>query len=401
MNKKDKYLNIHYSGLHAAYWFINVAVMVFMIMFLRNRHFSDGSIGVLQMIKYLMSVVSQIVVANLVDRYKNKITLKQVICIMCMLSFITTVLLSVFHMGFIGTAICFAIFGCTINGVYPYINAMAAAFTGAGRKLEYNFARGIGALTWAVGSIIVSALINGAGLECVLWVQAVMVAALFAGALTIDDTPELHAKAGNAEKAHTYWFLFVKYPHYSLFLAASIFMFIATNLQTAYMTDVVAKLGGGNTELGYIEFMIAIYEVIAALIFTKVSKKLSIETILMLCPVFAFIQSVLMAVAPNLVWLGIINVFYIFGVGIYWTTSVIYVTEAIPGVDGTKGQALVNVASVGIGGIIGSLIGGYIIEHYGIDRMLLLNSCSVAVSIILMFIAMTIGKTYKLKAIMQ
>jgi MFS transporter, PPP family, 3-phenylpropionic acid transporter len=401
MNKKDKILTVKYSGLQASYWFINVAVMVFMILFLRNRGFSDASIGVLQMIKYLMSVVSQMVISNLVDKHRDRITLKQVICIMCFLGFVTTVILIIFHMGFVGTAICFAIFGGTINGVYPYINTLATSYAEAGRNLLYNFARGIGALTWALGSIIISLLVNALGIECILWIQAIMLAALFAGTLAIDNIRKPQKKAGRNSGAHTYLDLFAGFPHYTLFLISSIFLFIATNLQTTYMTDVVARLGGGNTELGYIEFLIAMYEVLASFLFTRINKLFKIETILKLCPVFALMQSLSIQFAPNLVSLAILNAFYIFGVGIFWTTSVKYVMKSIPLADWTKGQALANVASVGIGGIIGSLLGGYIIENYGVYKMLMLSSFSVVISIFFMFKAMSIGKNNKTIALEQ
>lgn len=401
MEKKDKILTIKYSGLQAYYWFINVAAMVFMILFLRNRGFSDVAIGILQMIKYLMSVVSQMVISDLVDRHRDRITLKQVICIMCFIGFVSTVILIMFHLGFIGTAICFAFFGGTINGVYPYINAMAASFEEAGRNLAYNFARGIGALTWALGSIIISLLVNALGIESILWIQAFMLSALFAGTLAMDSLPKPRRKKDNRSGAHNYWELFVKFPHYTLFLISSVFLFVATNLQTAYMADVVALLGGGNTQLGYIEFLIAIYEVIASFLFVRVNKRFKIETILKLCPVFALMQSISIQFAPNLVSLAILNAFYIFGVGIFWTTSVKYVMKSIPSADWTKGQALANVASVGIGGIIGSLLGGYIIEHYGVYKMLMLCSFSVAISILFMFKAMGIGNNNKIKALEQ
>lgn len=393
--KNDLKLNINYSCMQGCYWFITAAAMVYVVALLRHKGYNDSQIGSILSIKYLAAVVSQFVLSSLVDKLIKKISLKFVIYMLCIVNIITSVVFYLVDMPFIGAAVCFALFGCTINGVYPYINATATKFMNRGRKVYYSIARGVGSIMWGLGSIILSSCVDAFGVTSVLIVQIIITALLMLSTLIIEKIPEPNKKEGAEEEVHSYLYLFKKYPAYTLFLVSSVFMFVANNLMTTFMVDIVSRVGGGNRELGYVELAIALYELPPALLFIALRKKLGVRKILCVSVASLFLQVLLTIFSKNVVMLIFSQALQIFGVGMYWNASVYFVSQEIPEQDVVKGQALVNICSLGLGGVIGSLVSGNIMNRFGIEFLLKCSAGLVAVGILTMVIGMNINKKKK------
>ncbi len=389
--KIDWNLNIRYGMLQACYWFVTASTMVYVVALLRDRGFTSAGIGEILAAKYLAAVVSQFVLSYIVDKLARKISLKMVIYFLSGLCAIVTFLFWQIHMGYIGTMICYALFGCTINGVYPYINAMATKYTKAGRKVYYSYARGAGSVMWGISSVIISWSVESFGIESVLVIQLIMVLLQLACAIMMDKVPPMVETEKKAGQVHSYGYLFRHYPGYTLFLIASVCMFIANNLLSTYMVDIVSRVGGGNPELGYVEMALAIFELPPAVLFVTLSKKLNVRIILFISIVSTFIQIVLTLFAGSVLMLIFAQVFQIFGVGMYWAASVYYVSQEIPEQDWVKGQALINICSLGMGGVVGSLLSGRIMECFGLTRTLQCSAGIVAIGIVIMFAGMRIS----------
>lgn len=399
MGRTDMKLNIKYAFMQACYWFITAAAMVFVVALLRERGFSDAEVGNILSVKYLLAVISQFVLSNIVDRLIRKISLKTVIYGLSLLSAVTTLLFYFLHMGYIGTAVCFGIFGCTINGVYPYINTIATKFSHSGRKIYYSYARGVGSIMWGVASVLLSWSVSRFGIESILLIQFTMTVLQILSAWLLDDVPVPEVEEGEEKQekqVHSYLYLFRKYPGYTLFLIASVCMFIANNLLSTFMVDIVAKAGGGNRELGYVELALALFELPPAVLFITLSKRIGVKKILCTSIVSTFLQIVLTMCAGNIVTLILVQTFQIFGVGMYWTASVYYVSQEIPEQDWVKGQALVNICSLGLGGVVGSFISGHIMENFGLDTLMRCSAMIVAAGIVIMYAGMRKSNKYQL-----
>ena len=70
------------------------------------------------------------------------------------------------------------------------------------------------------------------------------------------------------------------------------------------------------------------------------------------------------------------------GYGLFTPTSVYYVNDSVPPEDQVKGQALMMVASNGLGGVLGSFFAGQTLERGGPDGMLLFCVLSCAAGVL-------------------
>ena len=70
-------------------------------------------------------------------------------------------------------------------------------------------------------------------------------------------------------------------------------------------------------------------------------------------------------------WVCLVQSFQMLGYGLFTPSSVYYVNESVPAGDRVRGQTIMMVASNGLGGVLGSLLAGQVLDRWGVDRMLL------------------------------
>ena len=81
-------------------------------------------------------------------------------------------------------------------------------------------------------------------------------------------------------------------------------------------------------------------------------------------------DTVMHLVSPSLPFVLLSQPLQMLGYGLFTPTSVYYVNDSVPPEDQVKGQTLMMVASNGLGGVLGSLFAGSILDLGGADAML-------------------------------
>ena len=67
----------------------------------------------------------------------------------------------------------------------------------------------------------------------------------------------------------------------------------------------------------------------------------------------------------------LVQLLQMFGYGLFLPASVYYVNENVPAVDRVRGQAIMMMASTGLGGVFGNVIAGRIIDFGGVDGLII------------------------------
>jgi len=175
---------------------------------------------------------------------------------------------------------------------------------------------------------------------------------------------------------------------FTLFLMASALLFVGNNMTTSFLVDVVDKLHGTNTDVGYAQFVLAAAEIPTAIFFMRMKKKIGTGNIMKICAWFIFIKTTGILLSPNIPVLIAVQAFQMLGGGLYWSGSVFYVNETISPEDRVKGQSLMTIASTGIGGGVGSVVSGTIMNYYGIDTLLMTGIVCAVIGVAVMTLAM-------------
>lgn len=333
-------------------------------------------------------MLAQVIISYFADKYIRIFTLKRIVIALCLLCFPVTIWFYFTEGSLLKAMVVLAFFGGCVNGAAAFVNTIAARFADAGRKLRFSYARGIGSISWGIASVIISYVVDNTHVEIILFLQAAMLLFMIMAVLALEPVP-LPIQAEKTEaKSHSYLYLLSHNIGFSIFLLSSILLFLGYTLQTVFLIDIVTNVGGGNVELGYVELVQSVCELLPAVLYVWMIKKRSSYQILRICGVacFAMIFSVMMS--GRVIHLMLLQLFDIFGYGMYWPVSVDYISQTIDKNDWVKGQALICVCSLGAGGTIGSIFGGSIMQVAGIEGLLKISTGLALLGVILMFVAM-------------
>ena len=143
----------------------------------------------------------------------------------------------------------------------------------------------------------------------------------------------------------------------------------------AITPDQVMSVNGSQEGMGHLGlalFLMAASELPAALLFPHLWRRLGSRGMMVLSVVFMALKPLLFLLTPSLGCLLLIQPIQMLGYGLFTPASVYYANENVSPADRVRGQAVMMMASNGLGGMAGNLIAGYAIDLGGVNAMLAL-----------------------------
>ena len=148
------------------------------------------------------------------------------------------------------------------------------------------------------------------------------------------------------------------------------------------MNALVGKAGGTASAVGTSLAISAVLELPAMTLVSRLQKRFSPGFFLRFAAGAEVVKFLIFYLAHSmpLIYLGHCMQFFQFAV--YAPATVYYVAAALPERDQLKGQLLIYVAGSGLGGALGNLLGGRLLDRSGIQAALLLGTVSAAASLL-------------------
>lgn len=403
--RSDKKLTTKYCALQGTYWMLAAVGLAFVTPLLEAKGFNSIEIGWLNGVKYISVIVFQIWIATFSDQHAKTFPLKWIMEIMGVLGILAAAIFWFLDNNFLEAVIVFILYGATVNCLSPIVDSLSIQYMNHGREFNYTLSRACGSGCWAISCVAIGAFSDLFGVNNILLLQ-ISATVLFLVVCVIMDPvdfskenrlPECGKKSDNdvsfcdlsAEdntKVHTSWYLIRNYPKYTLFLIGCMILFMGYNLNATFMIDVIEGLGGGHTEFGLGEFVLAVSEMPVALFFVKMRKRFSIDQMMIICALFCTLRAIATTFAPTVSFVILSQTLEVLGLGIFYAGSVYFVMENLPDTDVVKGVSFINVASVGVGQAVASICCGMIKAALGLYNLLLISSAVSFVAIIIMLI---------------
>ena len=356
--------------------------------FLLDRGFSNTEVGVLLAVANIVSAVFQPFIAGIIDK-KGFLTNRRFIMIS-----VTVILLGSVILLFVKDlkAVVFAVFALIymIQFAYqPVMTALCFEYQKTGAKINYGLARGLGSASFAVTAAIIGKIIEARGVTILLIVNIVTMAVTFVVALTFikpkDSATEEDPKNVPASRGLTG---FLKaYPAFAVFLVATICFFFAHNMINDFMIQIIRSLGGGETELGYANFLQAILELPVMALIGFVLKKISSDNLLVISGFAFLIKISILIFATNMAMMYLSQSFQLFAYAVFIPAAAFYVSKTMSESDQVKGQAYVT-SAITIGGVFSNLVSGVVLDHFGIRVMLIIGTAVCAAGAVIATVAM-------------
>ena len=388
-NSKGGLWTLRYTLMNATYFVAFCTIHACAAVFLLDRGFSNTEVGILLALSNIVSAVFQPFIAGIIDK-KGALTNRRFIMISVIVILIgSVVLLFVKDIK----AVIFAVFALIymIQFAYqPVMTALCFEYQKAGSRINYGLARGIGSASFAFTAFFIGRFVESNGVTVLLIVNIITMALSFVLALTFvkpqsseENTGEISGKA-----AHNGLISFSKaYPAFALYLVATVCFYFAHNMINDFMIQIIRSLGGGETELGYANFLQAILELPVMALIGFVLKKISSNKLLIMSGFAFLIKIVILIFATNMAMMYLSQSCQLFAYAVFIPAAAYYVSTTMDESDQVKGQAYVT-SAITLGGVFSNLISGVILDHYGIKVMLITGTVVCAIGAVIGTVAM-------------
>lgn len=388
MKLNTRKLMIQYCILQGSYWASFCVVYAFATVFLLSRGFESSMIGVIIAAGNILGVILQPMVASIADR-SEKISLHKLTAMLSIIMILLLVLLYFVPNGLLAAAVLFLLTDTFLQVIQPLINSVSVYYVNQGVSVDFGSARGIGSLSYAAASYILGIVVEKFGTRSILMAGILVALVLL---VTVLSMPVLSSSAasrlGEKEPEQNDAGLIVfagRYKNFMLTLAGITLLFTFHNMNNAYLIKVIENVGGTSADMGRMLSIAAVTELPVMFLFSRISKHFKSSTLLMVSSAFFAIRAAGFMLAGNVMTMYLAAMLQIGSFALYIPSSVYYVNETMLDQDKFKGQAVMTATNT-LGGVFGSLFGGFLIDNAGVGAMNTVCFAMAAAGAVLVFL---------------
>lgn len=388
MKLNTRKLMIQYCILQGSYWASFCVIYAFATVFLLSRGFESSMIGVIIAAGNILGVVLQPMVASIADR-SEKISLHKLTAMLSVIMILLLVLLYFVPNGLLAVAVLFLLTDTFLQVIQPLINSVSVYYVNQGVSVDFGSARGIGSLSYAAASYILGIVVEKFGTRSILMAGILVAMVLL---VTVLSMPVLSSSAasrlGEKEPEQNDAGLIVfagRYKNFMLTLAGITLLFTFHNMNNAYLIKVIENVGGTSADMGRMLSIAAVTELPVMFLFSRISKHFKSSTLLMVSSAFFAIRAAGFMLAGNVMTMYLAAMLQIGSFALYIPSSVYYVNETMLDQDKFKGQAVMTATNT-LGGVFGSLFGGFLIDNAGVGAMNTVCFAMAAAGAVLVFL---------------
>lgn len=387
--KKNKNYTPQYAMMQAAYWMVNSVLVSYAAVFFGDKGFSSGAIGKILAVASLCAVVFQPLIASYIDK-SEKVTSR--IGAMCI-----TILAIIMSLGMIFlqknmtlVPVLFVLVYMFFAAIQPLLSSIGMECVDYGNKMNFGFARGLGSWGYAILSVLAGYYLLVFSSSTLPIIYMVMFIVLFVLLLTFIykdvRTDKVIVQDETDEEAHTNFIEFAKcYPGFIVFLVGTVLVFYGHMLVNNFAINLFENVGGNSSDMGIGVGFSAFLELPAMVFVTKFKDKIDVKKMLIVSSISFTLRHLLFWISTSVTMLIVAEGLQMFAYAVFAAASVYYINDMMGKKDAVKGQSY-SIIAITIGGIFASLIGGAMIDKYGLRVAEALGVILTAIGSIIMII---------------
>ena len=393
MTKKTNAIS---SATWATFWTGYCALGMFITLFLENRGLSYTQIGITAAAAALVSVFLQLLISDFSDRH-NLIPLKRMIAVILVIGIMMSASLMLVPSSVAFVMIAMVISTAGMRSIAGLLNGLVMQLKNAGVPLNFGIPRGVGSFAFAVAAWILGYLIDKTSPEIVLPAHIIFATLATISVLLMprpDRVPagqQYATPAVDNENMRSIPAMIRANPTLLFLMLAMIASFSGQNITFIFLIKIIQNAGGTPADLGTALMIQTGAELPAMFLSVWLLKKFGSKKLLTLSFAAFFLKLLAISLASNIQLVLLAMLIGIFGLGIFIFASVYFVNEIVRESEKIRGQAISGVID-GISSVLGSLMGGWVIDNWGLPALLGISTGLCLLGLILMLLA---GRFYK------
>lgn len=364
-----------YALLQSTYWSGFCLIISFASVFLLAQGISNAQIGIIIAVASALATVLQPVVAGAAERSRWPLRLWIVG------GGILIAILAAAQLVPVDSGLLVAInYGLLIGGIQilqPLVNSVGMAVVSLGVRLNFGLARACASLTFALVSLGAGRIVERSS-EAVLPVMLLLVQLVFVvSAGTFVFRHRALVPGGSSSKAvvqaepapldRRAW------RRFSLLLLGFTFAMSSHNLVNGFMFQIVSFHGGTAADMGLAIMIAAMTELPTMAGWNLLQRRWTPGVLMVVAGAMFAVKALATWLAPNLLAIYLAQGLQFAAFGLIVPASVYYIDRHFPRGQRVTGQAYMTMTATG-GSVIGSVVGGLVLDAAGVPMMLLVGT---------------------------
>lgn len=374
MNSKIKYYTT--MGL---YWSVIASCVSFLNVFLTGRGLGTAEIGFLTALGNGLAAIFQPIVSKVCSRSnKNERDFLVLISMLAM----TLVIMALERKAGLAMKIEIVAAIALVLVMQPLLNSLGYFYIARSVEINYGVSRGIGSITFAVTSFVLG-ILSEINKDLSMVMAAVLLGALILSLLAqkpISGNNVVTVFDGRAQKQK------IQNSKFVIFLLAVGMLFTFYNVTNVYLLQIAKRIGGDAKTVGTAFAVAALFEFPIMFMFNRLKEKFKSRSMLIFSGIFFLLKGILTYIATSPSILIAIQVTQLFGFALFTPCSVDFINDIMSDEKKITGQGFLA-SAITMGGVIGSVAGGVLIESTGVLNTLIISNIICLIAILLIVIS--------------
>lgn len=350
--------NLHWrlSRFYFFYYFFVGSFVPYWGIYLQSENFSPSSIGILLSLFQISRIIAPNFWGWLADHTGHRVKWIKLTSFLGLIGFIGVF----WAKGFFWIFLVMSALSLFTSSTLPLAESLTLAHL-ATTDGHYCRIRLWGSIGFIVASLFLGYLIDLQGINILLWVLLIAQTIIFFLSNTIPETKEIHHKKNDL----SIWKI-IKTPSVIALLIGCTLMVSAHGVLYNFYSIYLKEHGYSSATIGYLWAVGVICEIFIFMLMPKILRRYSLKVILLMSLFLGVIRFILIGASPDHFYLLFIaQIFHAATFGSFHAASIEIIAYFFKGRNQSRGQAIYNSVAYGIGGTIGGLGGGYLIQYLG------------------------------------
>ena len=350
--------NLHWrlSRFYFFYYFFVGSFVPYWGIYLQSQNFSPASIGVLLSLFQISRIVAPNFWGWLADHTGHRVKWIKLTSLLGLIGFAGVF----WAKGFFWIFLIMLALSLFTSSTLPLAESLTLAHL-ATTDGHYSRIRLWGSIGFITASLLLGYLIDLQGINILLWALLIAQAIIFFLSNTIPETQDIHHEKNDL----SIWKI-IKTPSVVALLIGCTLMVSAHGVLYNFYSIYLKEHGYSGGTIGWLWAIGVICEIFIFMLMPKILHRYSLKAILLMSLFLGVIRFILIGASPDHLFLLLIaQMFHAATFGSFHAASIEVIAYYFKGRNQARGQAIYNSVAYGIGGTVGGLGGGYLIQYLG------------------------------------
>lgn len=375
----QKKLNLDFSIIQATFWMLYSTAGIFVSVFMLDKGYTNSTIGLVIALGSVLAIFLETGVANITDKIQR---ITNITVMKTLIAVIYVLVIAILLIGEKSLALTIAYIALIIGHttMHPFVNALSFYLSEGGHNVSYGLGRSMGSLAGGTLAFVMGYLVSWFSPNMIMYVGlinlTIMTIAIFItekhykqvtqnGVVEQQQEEEMEA-IGLAE--------FVQRNKVFMIMSLGIVLLFFGNVIVENFTiQIVENIGGNTEQMGFVIFLLSIFEMPAMLGFNRLKEKFSYVFLLRVAAVFFSLKIIMMFIANNMFMIYLAQLNQVLGYGLLFPALVSFIDHIMDKREAVRGQAVFTVALT-VGNVFGSVLGGIILDAFSVTTLLGISS---------------------------